>query len=221
MRFGIIAAHAHTASSCKDDIRNFWRKLSHLAGQLPEFSVKIILVDANASFDPDCWEQVYYKPLDDNSREVISFLNQTNMTPSDLWDELGQDVKTWRSPTGFEKALDYILVPRDMAMHLRTIGVGSDLLDLYADIDHRPLTAVFSFATRAKEIGKSKSRIDVRAMSTAAGQQKLRDIYNSAPAIPWDMHASEHWEQLQEYLTQQCSAGVSGHIQRSPPNLHQ
>ena len=143
VRFGIIAAHAHTASSDRNDICQFWRNLAAVTGQLPETSIKIVLVDANASFDPGCWERVYYRPLDDNSPATVAFFEQTCMQPSDLWDERGNVIKTWRSPSGFEKALDYVLIPRDMAMHLRTIGTDLDLPDLFSDIDHKPLVASF------------------------------------------------------------------------------
>ena len=198
VRFGIIAAHAHTASSSKDDIQAFWKKLSIITGQLPENSVKIILADANSSFDPTCWDCVYYRPLDDNAHEMVSFQCKTGMTPSDLWDEWGNEVKTWRSPAGFEKALDYIFVPKDMARHLRTIGVDEELLDLYAEIDHKPLILV------ARETSCKKAASNVKAMSSAEGQQKLRDIFYSAPEIPWDTRACDHWEQLQAYLLAKC-----------------
>ena len=204
VRFGIIAAHAHTASSSKSDIQAFWKKLSNV--KLPEISVKIILADANSSFDPTCWGNIYYRPLDDNAQEMVSFQCKTGMTPSDLWDQWGNEVKTWRSPSGFEKALDYVFVPKDMARHLRTLGVDEELLDLYADIDHKPLVVDFTFALVAKNTSCKKANFNVKAMSSAAGQQKLRDIFRRAPEIPWNMHACDHWEQLQEYLLTECEA---------------
>ena len=204
VRFGIIAAHAHTATTSKDEIRKFWRAMSDITGRLPETSIKIILIDANASYDSHCWERIYYKPLDANSQEMVSFLEHTSMAPSDLWDDKGNAVKTWRSPNGYEKAIDYVLVPRDMSMHLRTVGVDLDLLDLYAGIDHRPLTVVFSFAVKARAPGQDRKQFDTRAMCSAEGQQKLRDIFYGAPVVPWETHACDHWEQLQAYLTKQC-----------------
>ena len=203
VRFGIVAAHAHTASSGNADICQFWKALAVIVGQLPETSVKILLIDANASFDPGCWERVYYRPLDDNAQAMVAFLEQTDTLPSDLWDEWGSAIKTWRSPTGSEKALNYICVPQAMAMHLRTFGADLELLDLFADIDHRPLVVNFSFALQAKAAGRDRSFLDVKAMLSADGQQKLRDIFCSAPRISWETHACDHWEQLQTYLSAQ------------------
>ena len=205
VRFGIVAAHARTASSSQEDIQRFWHMLSRVVAQLPETSIKILLIDANASFDPTCWEHAYYRPLDDNARAMAAFLGQTSMAPSDLWDVDGNEVKTWRSPMGFEKALDYIFVPQAMSMHLQTLGVDRELLDLFSDIDHRPLTVVFSFALTEDVPSQRGPRFDVKAMSSVEGQQKLRDIFCHAPSIPWDTHACDHWEQLQAYLTRQCS----------------
>ena len=206
VRFSIIAAHAPTATSNRDDIQRFWRGMSEVTGRLPETSIKIILVDANASYDSCSWERVYYKPLDDNAHAMVSFLEQTSMVPSDLWDESGNAVKTWRSPNGFEKALDYVVTPQDMSMHLRTTGADHTLLDLFAGIDHRPLTVSFSFAIKAKAQGPGKEGFDVKAMKSPEGQQKLRNIFRGAPEISWETHACDHWEQLQAYLTQQCAA---------------
>ena len=211
VRFGIIAAHAPTASSPSSDIQRFCRQLSIIAGQLPETSIKILLIDANASFDPGCWERLYYKPLDDNAKAMVSFLEQSKVTPSDLWDEWGNAIKTWRSPSGYEKALDYVLIPRDMAMHLRTVGADFDLLDLFADIDHRPLAVNFSFAIQAKASSQDRGSFNVKAMCSAEGQRKLRDIFYNAPQISWDTHACDHWEQLQDYLTVQCTKAFPRH----------
>ena len=205
VRFGIVAAHARTASSKQDEIQSFWNMLTRVIAQLPETSIKILLIDANASFDPTCLEHVYYRALDDNARAMEVFMRQTNMAPSDLWDLEGNEVKTWRSPTGFEKALDYILVPQAMSMHLLTLGVDRELLDLFSDIDHRPLTVALSFALKAVAPTQRGPRFDVKAMSSEEGQRKLRDIFSHAPSIPWDTHACDHWEQLQTYLTRRCS----------------
>ena len=205
VRFGIIAAHAHTASAEKDDISQFWQVLTVVIGQLPETSIKILLIDANASFDPHCCEGAYYRPLDDNAHAMATFLAQTSMLPSDLWDEEGSVIKTWKSPTGFEKALDYICVPQEMVLHLRTIGTDHELLDLFAGIDHRPLVVKFSFATRAKATRRDKGGFDVKAMLSEEGHQKLREIFSGAPQVPWETHACDHWEQLQAYLSAQCA----------------
>ena len=141
--------------------------------------------------------------MDDNAHAMVAFLAQTGMLPSDLWDEGGNAIKTWRSPTGFEKAPDYIYVPQEMAMHLRTIGADRELLDLFADIDHRPLVVNFSFAIRTKATGRDRGGFDVRAMLSEKGQQKLRAIFCGAPQVPWETHACDHWEQLQAYLSAQ------------------
>ena len=215
LRFGIVVAHAPTASSNREDIQRFWRQLAIITGQLPETSVKLVLIDASASFDPGCWERLYYQPLDDNAKEMVPFLEQSQLVPSDLWDEQGNAVKTWRSPSGYEKALDYVLIPRDMALHLRTVGVDLNLLDLFADIDHRPLAVHLSFAIQAQASGRDRRSFNVRAMYSNEGQAKLRDIFHGAPEIPWDAHACDHWQQLQDYLTAQCAKAFP-HVSRGP-----
>ena len=108
---------------------------------------------------------------------------------------------------GYQKALDFIMVPRSMAQHMTTLGVDLTLVDMFAGIDHRPLLVDMAFALQAQNVTRPKKCFDVKAMSTPQGQAKLQRIFQNAPAIEWGVHASDHWEELKAYLVQECSQG--------------
>ena len=98
--FGIVSAHARVSNTDDECLRSFWRQLTSILGQLPERSIKIVMVDANATFDAGRWMSTYYQPLEGNAQALLSMALQTQMVLSDLWDVNGQEVKTWCSPTG-------------------------------------------------------------------------------------------------------------------------
>ena len=202
--FGLVSAHACTSSTDKDVLRHFWQSLACVVGKLPEDAIKIIMVDANATFDPNCRQDSFYRPLEDNAEAMCDMMSQTQMASSDLWDITGNQVHTWCSPSGFLKALDYIMVPRNMYPCLQTIGADTTLDDLFADMDHRPLLIKLTLNLCRPGQASKRPAFDVRAMETPSGQQRLRDIFARAPEVDWRAHASVHWNRLKQHLIQEC-----------------
>ena len=203
--FGIVSAHARVSNSEDECLRAFWRQLTAIVGKLPERSIKIVMVDANATFNAERWVEEYYPPVENNAYLLLQMAAQTSTALSDLWDAHGQEVKTWCSPTGYSKALDFIMVPRSMAQHMTTIGADHSLVDMFAGIDHRPLLVDMAFSLQVHVAGSSRRRFDVNAMNTTQGQAKLSRIFQNAPEVGWNVHASDHWEVLKAYLVQECS----------------
>ena len=213
--FGIVSAHARVSNSDDECLLSFWRQLTSVIGKLPERAVKLVMVDANATFNAERRVEEYYQPVESNAHALLRMAAQTRLALSDLWDVHGQEIKTWCSPTGYSKALDFIMVPRSMAQYMTTVGADRSLVDMFAGIDHRPLLVDMAVALQAHNVERSKRSYDVKAMNTPQGQAKLRRIFQNAPAVDWSVHASDHWEMLKAYLVKECSQDFPARL-RSP-----
>ena len=82
--FGIVSAHAPTSVSEHDTISSFWQELAEIVGKLPEHAIKIVLIDANATFDASDPRGCYYAPVDANAEAMIVMLQKTDLCASDL-----------------------------------------------------------------------------------------------------------------------------------------
>ena len=203
--FGLVSAHAHTSTTDEDISPKFWQKLACVVGKLPENAIKIVMLDANATFDPHRRQGWFYFPKEGNAEAMCAMMRQTGLAASDLWDVSGREVHTWCSPSGFLKALDFVLVPQNMRYNLQTIGADTDLLDMFGGIDHRPLV-IELMLTVVRQVQHTKRPVfDVKAMETPEGQHCLHDIFMRAPSVDWNAHASVHWNCLRDHLHGECA----------------
>ena len=160
--FSCVTAHARTAVSDTADIENFWRRLEDVMQRLPENAVKLLLVDANASFDVSRSLNGFYSPLDANAECMLQLARRCQLSISSPWDPKGERVYTWVSPTGFRKGLDYVLAPGAYQAHLTTVGTVQDVRDVYAGVDHEPLLVKLEFQTDAEGPQKKAVSFDLR-----------------------------------------------------------
>ena len=187
-----------------DSISSFWKELAEVVGRLPEHAIKLVLIDANATFDAHESRGGYYAPVDANAEAMLSMLQKTDLCASDLWDAHGHEVTTWRSPNGAEKALDFICFPRVMASNVVTLGSDDDIRDLFSGIDHRPIWVEAHFIVAGRPQQSKQRPLDCKAMQTPEGRTTLACVFAEAPQVPWSVHACDHWEIIKNCMVESC-----------------
>ena len=202
--FGIVSAHAPTSVSDPDVISAFWHELAETISKLPERAIKLVLLDANATFNAYERRGFHYAPVDANAEAMVEMLQKTGLCISDLWDVQGNEITTWRSPNGAEKALDFICVPQHLQGSLVTLGSDDGIRDLFSGIDHKPIWVETSFAIEGSPRRTRRKSFNCAAMQTLEGRAKLDRIFADAPRVPWGLHACDHWEILKSYMVDAC-----------------
>ena len=175
--FGIVSAHAPTSVSDPDVISAFWHGLAETVGKLPERAIKLVLVDANVTFNAYERRGFHYAPVDANAEAMIGMLQKTGLCASDLWDVQGREITTWRSPNGAEKALDFICFPKNLQGDIVTLGSDDDIRDLFSGIDHKPIWVETKFALAGTLQRSKRKSFNCAAMQTLEGRAKLDRIF--------------------------------------------
>ena len=200
-----ISAHARTSVASTEDIRAFWHSLGRVIDKMPDRSVKVLCIDANAHFDERGKKDNRYIPLNLNAELFQNVAMNAGLAINDLWDLRGEAVRTWVAPNGVLKCLDYVAAPVGFRGGLCTQGAWRHILDRYAGVDHFPLAVTLKFQLEGTSCQPSTLRFDVQKMSTPQGRKDLQAIFQGMPTVAWEVHASKHWLIVKDYLQRACA----------------
>ena len=110
--------------------------------------------------------------------------------------------ETWRSPNGNSTSrLDYVAIP----VHWQVPASGSIVVpELDWGQSHTDHYALLVHITTCVNLGASKSggktRIDTKAMRTAEGKERIRQICAALPNQPWHLDVHRHAAKIEEHF---------------------
>ncbi|CAE7385845.1 pgk-1 [Symbiodinium sp. CCMP2592] len=204
-RLAVTVAHALPATAPAADIQAWWQQLERNMATVLRGHVPFVFVDGNAKFRATeaAPETLAAFPLDDNAQAMRSLCKRFDLAPSDQYDQTGQRLFSWQSPTGFQSLIDYVLVPADWQEGTATLPTCC-LRDLHAGFDHWPV-GVQVAAKLVAPCTQPRIRLNQQALATAAGQAAASRALPTAPLVGWEVDATTHVDRIHCHL-QHCLA---------------
>ena len=195
-----IVGHSPTSATDYDTILAWWSRLDSAIRAIPAKFRPILFLDANARFGDEDAHVPAARPLTTPAKFLQALLADRELTCTPLRDRSGNKAITWTSPMQRGACLDYIIVPRDLGKGLTTSGAWSDFPSIHGP-DHFPLIARLHW----QDLGKASRvhvAVDRQAMLTSAGREKIRQIFSTAPQLPWGVHADDYLATLNKHISQ-------------------
>ena len=207
LKFAFIVAHALTAQSGPEAIREWWQQLSVLVGRVPPRHTLILLLDANAHFQWSSQPPDAAQALNANARGFAALMQEHGLSASPNMTMDGRKVESWLGPMGRPRCLDYVVVPASTAAGMRALG---DLRDFqgHSQHDRRPVSVSVAWSQDGAS-PRRRPRWDTKAMLTPVGRAKLRAIYDSMPAIGWEVDVDTHLKVINQHLHDGLCRAVS------------
>ena len=195
-----VVAHAPIAAAPVLEREEWWQAFTRVLRKIPRRSIPFVMVDANARFDVHSPQQCLAaaKPCSDNATALQSLADDHDFQAAGFFDRQGRRLVTWTSPSGLDSHIDYILVPSPLAQDTCMHALDREHAHLRGH-DHHVSVASVSWR-QATTINQARPRWDRKKLASTEGQCILRDIYRSAPSIPWTFHVDDHAHLLNCHL---------------------
>ncbi|CAE7940579.1 unnamed protein product [Symbiodinium sp. KB8] len=193
----LFSCHTPTSVAPQAQRDAFWHMLRARLLALPAGHHPVISIDANARYSLVQGVEV---PDSSNAECLESLLSDFGLLRTWAYEANGQPRITWRPPSGDLSGgvcLDYVLSPKTWPVSTEQQGVLK-ITDMHAGIDHEPIFAVLSGSLIRPP--RPSAVLDRTAMLTDEGRRRLQEIYESMPAVPWDVSPDEHLCQLNTHL---------------------
>ncbi|CAE7189620.1 lact-2, partial [Symbiodinium sp. KB8] len=214
----VLSAHAPQTTKPIEELETWWQHLRTILHRAPSACLPICCIDANATFVHDA-EQGTSVPKCANARLLQTFLAAKDLCSSPAFLPNGEPAVSWVSPQGHKKLIDYVLFPYGWQSQIKLLpspGLG----DLFADIDHRPITVSLEVRTEVSDSRPAvKPSHDWCSPHTAV---QARTAAGTCPHVPWDTSGTVHVDSLQKHLVGSMShaADRQNHRPRNPAIQH-
>ena len=210
----VLSAHAPQTTKPIEELETWWQHLRTVLHRAPAACLPICCIDTNATFVHDV-DQGTSVPKCANARLMQAFLTAKDLCSSPAFLPNGEPAVSWVSPQGHKKLIDYVLFPYGWQSQIKLLpspGLG----DLFADIDHRPITVSLEVRTEV-----SDSRPAVKPSHDWCSPRtnvQARQAAGTCPHVPWDTSGTVHVDSLQRHLVDYMSqaAGRQDHRPRNP-----
>ena len=201
-----VVGHAPHEGHGQEVVTQWWHELQHLLEPFRS-SDQVHLLDANARISGA--ETTHFGDLKDGpARKDSSNLREHAerfglIAPSTFSSWHWGTIHTWTHPNGRSQArLDYILIPLGWSLAVCETYVDETFRAPRSFQDHScvVLALRWSAKTKHQEQSSPKLRFDVDSMTTAEGKDKLTEIWESIPTVPWNANATVHAHEITAQL---------------------
>ena len=209
VQFALISGHCPSVSDHPEDSAQWWALLDEVFGKLPQGSLPILLLDANARFSAQVArvDTATALPANANGFALQEFAGRHRLAISDFCDADGAELVTWHGKRQATSCLDFLLIPWYLARSALATCTLPEIADHFPFKDHVPVAWTIKGTVRRPvvRLPSHSCRFDVRKLYTLEGQQALEQIWQHIPPVAWEVNATEHEDSISECLQLQLS----------------
>ena len=147
--FALLSAHGPTAATPDEELQQWWHELHQITRKVPERSILLVGLDANARFSPQTTCTNEAEADGEAAVQMCRYMDLQTLVSSQLVDHCNRRVTTWISPNGKEACIDYVLVPKEFSHGFVTLGAIDGFEDLH-ERDHLPLCVELTWQCSAR-----------------------------------------------------------------------
>ncbi|CAE7213627.1 CACNA1S [Symbiodinium sp. CCMP2592] len=201
----LVSAHSVTATMPPEQIQDWWQHLGVVLHRTPTNCLPILFLDANATFQRhfEAASTTAATPVCHNARQLAQLTRERHLSLTPQTYSSGEPVVTWISPTGANKAIDYIAFPEEWQDHCRLLP-SPRLGDLYEDFDHQPLLLRIEVTVDLAPVD-SPRHLDPRLWQDARIDNIVTMAALTCPPVSWPAQGTTHVNHLQQHLFEQIA----------------
>ena len=198
--FAFVVGHVPLPETNPVEAEEWWKALDHAFRQIPRRALPILFLDANARFcDSGATGTAVDNPaLNTNAMYFQQFLSEHQLETCHSRNMAGQPVISWVSPHGNPAHLDFVAFPAELLPCAQTVGLPPSFVDPIG-FDHRPVEVDLRWISDATAT-PHKWQWDRKKLRSPEGKAKVKEAFDSCPAILWETHPDDHLQCINDHL---------------------
>ena len=208
----VISAYAPTEIADEEEKHQFYNCLHEAMQQRPGGEMPHILGDFNAQvqqntkYQQNIGSNAIGRKTTDNGERLLGFCQMYALALINTFENIPKprthaqeeqvtQLNTWKSPTGFQTQIDFIVLPKYIPVIMLEI-----LYDLDYASDHSMLVATLCYQPSASQTKAKKTNICNLELCSIESEKYKRILQNITKSLPKTENVEHEWEQLKNTL---------------------